>query len=1231
MRVRTLLRRILIAVTVIVVLLVVFALSAPLLLAVPSLHDRLEREVSEAAGGQITWDVLYVRLLPRPRAVLRGVHANVPGKVKLAMENAEAFVRLSSLLRGRLEIGSVTLNHPGLELELDLQLPGSGGQDKKVSTPLSDPISMYRAAVEPLVGIVRKFAPDSVWTIEAGSIIVRADGLPQTELRDLSLRARTGYKGFDLDVAAASNSWSTLRLTARVEFADLSGHAKLDVAGLKPQPWLDYLQGADASAGVGLQSADLRIAARSDAKTSIEADIDVEAAALRVMYRQRPLDIGGAHIKGKVIAGAKDTRVDVAELQLGAVVPSARAALTIDAEGQHPRISVDVPMLKASVVRDAVLALAGDDPLIETYAGRIRDGEIRQLNLSTQADSWAGLSSTQQLQGNLTLAGAAVMLPYIDQLASGISAQYEFADNTLRINSLTAELGASKVTDGAIRYALKDGSLTAQLTFDIQVAQAVALARKLLPPDQRTALNDLQSASGRISGNAHASSAGRDWNATIELAKSDAQVRLAQLPWPVALRSVHVSASPRQITVSKLRGAIGASTVDDAAAQLELVAEPRVLGATAHVTLALEQLYPWLRSQKALAAPLQELTTVSGTSAVTLNSLTGSIKRPAELHYDVSIEPRQITATYQGLPAPVSIVGGSVRINRDNVKVDRLGVSFLDAKATLAATIANYQGKQLQATASVSNGSIGQQSMEWVWTRTGAPQRLLPKTPLRFPTAKVIWGPERALDAQLALQLEGERSVAVDLSWRPDALAVRRVHIQDALSNATLSFVLKEHLLQFSFAGTLSAGSVASLFNDQATYPGVIQGDMQLTVDLARQGRARAKGHLGAQGLDLTSLLSQPVVIERLELEADGPSLHIRQAAVNLAQQPINISGDVKRGEHGAVIDAQIDSPGIVLDALLPQKATAEEDPKAETPEPPAAQNDDFFSQLWPLPVVGQIKIHSGFIQYQKRRIEPLSATMTLEENRAQIDVNEANMCGISFPLTVEVLPEQVTALARIRARNQELGDTMRCLSDERVLITGKFDAQVDLTSSGKREDLLRNLKGNVHAEARNGRIMKFGLIGNILSVKSITSLFEKGGPRFDREGFTYRKLVTGARIDAGKVLIEEAALDSDAVGLAATGSINLLDRQSKLTVLVAPFSSVNRIMRKIPIVGYILGGLLTTIPVGVSGDIRDPLVVPLGASAVTSELTGVFTRTLQIPEKLLAPVTGGSQQKKQP
>ncbi|MBW8905910.1 MAG: hypothetical protein JF611_09630 [Betaproteobacteria bacterium] len=58
--------------------------------------------------------------------------------------------------------------------------------------------------------------------------------------------------------------------------------------------------------------------------------------------------------------------------------------------------------------------------------------------------------------------------------------------------------------------------------------------------------------------------------------------------------------------------------------------------------------------------------------------------------------------------------------------------------------------------------------------------------------------------------------------------------------------------------------------------------------------------------------------------------------------------------------------------------------------------------------------------------------------------------------------------------------------------------------------------------------------------------------------------------------------------------------------------------MSKVPIIGYVAGGALTSIPVAVNGDIRDPLVVPLGPRAITSELKGIFERTLSLPGQLI-------------
>jgi hypothetical protein len=102
--------------------------------------------------------------------------------------------------------------------------------------------------------------------------------------------------------------------------------------------------------------------------------------------------------------------------------------------------------------------------------------------------------------------------------------------------------------------------------------------------------------------------------------------------------------------------------------------------------------------------------------------------------------------------------------------------------------------------------------------------------------------------------------------------------------------------------------------------------------------------------------------------------------------------------------------------------------------------------------------------------------------------------------------------------------------------------------------------------------------------------------------------------------VLEEGFFDSSAVRLAANGTVALQAPDTRLTVLVGLFTNVDRVTGAIPIVGYVFGGSMTAVPVSVTGDIRNPLVVPLGPRAVTDSLLGIFERTLKLPGKLTVP-----------
>jgi hypothetical protein len=92
-------------------------------------------------------------------------------------------------------------------------------------------------------------------------------------------------------------------------------------------------------------------------------------------------------------------------------------------------------------------------------------------------------------------------------------------------------------------------------------------------------------------------------------------------------------------------------------------------------------------------------------------------------------------------------------------------------------------------------------------------------------------------------------------------------------------------------------------------------------------------------------------------------------------------------------------------------------------------------------------------------------------------------------------------------------------------------------------------------------------------------------------------------------------------MGIMARGSVDLSNETLELNALVAPLKTVSRIVRKIPLLGHVLGGNLVSVPVKISGSMKDPQVTFLSPSAVGSEFLGIVERTLKLPVTLIEPI----------
>ena len=1065
-------------------LLVVAALFLPDFLDTPAVRAQIQRILSEAVSGEVSWESLRIRILPTPHGVLRKARLEMPQVASVSAEEATADLRLWPLLRGRAEITSVTVTKPVIRISI-VPVPAVKGKPQEREQS-SDAFSLYRSVMGPIADAVQKFAPDTLVELEDAELEVRVPDTPPMRLSKLWLQARAGAGRMELDATATSEYWSQLTLSGRIEYADLSAKASLHATNIKPRAWIErYL--AKVPVGVSVGAVRLRVEARTDAKTSLDCEIEAATDSVGIAHAGEQVHVPDVRVKGSARIGAQEILIGVNEVRLGGSRIEAgelRYSAKSNAISGHSGFDLDMVQgmdytrrLVPASVREV---LASFHPVTGRAQGRVK--------LTVGPPSWSVGVDISRSSAEVQVRD----LPGPVRLASGT---VNIDGHKVKLNRVALSMPAGKVLLSTLQFVFRNGSAEGHASIDLDVAESLELARRALPQENREALAAIETAAGHVEGNVKFAFGRGDWKIGVDVAKSDAVLGVRQLPAPVKIARWSVEARPASVTI------------------------------------------------------------------------------------------------------------------------DRAAVSLLDGSVVASVTLDDFQAGP-RARGAIAEGTIGEKFLAWVWQLAKLPDRYEPAAPIRVAASRISRTPDGAVEVQATAQFDAGPAVAIDLGWAAGALDIRRATIKDASSDVELALRIKGASFEGRYAGSLNSTSIAAAMKRTKMSSGAVSGNLRFSFDRERRRRLTADGDLKGEALDLAALIGQPLRIERIDLATDDTDLHVREATVDWAGQRMTLRGDLRRSESGPVIDAQLESPGINLDALLP----AEKEIAAEAGPKPAAGGEKPATRLWPLPVTGRIAVRSDFVQRGRHRVAPIAATLSLEEQRAHLDLEQAQLCGISLPLTFEATPRGYAASVRLAAQKQQLEKTAHCLSGEQVAISGLFDLKADISTQGTLAELKKNLKGKVRADLRDGNVMKFALLGNILSISNVASLMKEDGPKLDAQGFPYRALTVAGHFENGEFIVEEGSFQSDALGLATNGRISIIDYSSRLTVLVAPFSRLDGLVRSVPLAGYIIGGAITSVPVGVSGDIRDPLVVPLGPRAVGSEVLGIFERTLKLPAKLVTP-----------
>jgi uncharacterized protein YhdP len=120
--------------------------------------------------------------------------------------------------------------------------------------------------------------------------------------------------------------------------------------------------------------------------------------------------------------------------------------------------------------------------------------------------------------------------------------------------------------------------------------------------------------------------------------------------------------------------------------------------------------------------------------------------------------------------------------------------------------------------------------------------------------------------------------------------------------------------------------------------------------------------------------------------------------------------------------------------------------------------------------------------------------------------------------------------------------------------------------------------------------------------------------------GMPYNEITATLAIKDGMISCNDLYVDSDALNISAVGKMDLIKDELDATIGVKPLQTVDKVVSRIPIVGWILTGknkALITAYFEAKGKLEDPTVTAIPVKSMAKGVFNIFKRVFELPGKL--------------
>ena len=1195
---------------VLLALVLIFLLLAPKLINMEPLRQKVITGFYEKTGGQVDYQQVDLSFFPRPCAIIHEAKMSIPEKGEGTVESIIVYPRLLSLLKGRIRISELRVQGP------DFTIPLPARPEKGTEARPEQRTGTLEGVLGAVMAPLSLEAPDLIFSIEKGRMALLQEEKPIFSFESVNARLVLPPTGFKVKLNCTSNLWKEMALESTLGLEPLKAAGRIDFNGLQPHKLSTYLF-PEAEQNMGDSEVNLGLRFNMDGLRAWEADLVVPLFRFTFHRGETETVFLGKGMKVVFSMDGDKTSISLSEVQLHQPNLALSGKLLMDRSSQKVRAELEGRDVDVSSVREAMLAVAGHIHHVQEIFDVVRGGTVPGIICRAQGMALPDLGDLKNIFIEGRLVGGRILVRKVALDLAEAQGDAVISGGILKGENLEARLGNSWGRQGRLELGLKGDAAPFYLDIlvDADLTQLPPVLRKVFDNnDMIRELDLLEDLKGKGVGRLMLGENTAAIDAKIDVSELELFAKYKRAPYPMEIQGGRFLYDETAITVENLAGSFGKSAFSQLTARIDWKKQPYLEVRSGKCQIVCDEIFPWLTSLETLSDITEHYNVPKGTVHISEMEGRGPLLEPASWQFRAAGSFKDLVLVVSSLPDALNIGGGRFTaiedLTRQTATFHDLEIELSDASLKASGVLQDFFKGEISGDMTFA-GDLDADSIAWLSGLARIPDVLDFRTPLSFSQGHLVWKGEDSVFFKGEATVGKGPQISAEMHWSPGALVLDEVIIrdQDQETHMALSLDYEKKDLSLNFRGHLTRDTLNRLFVSNLFTNGWIKGDFKAHVLLKDPARSSAKGTLAGDDIVFPLALDFPLLIDSMELSADGRRMRIESGVCTWEDKRLALDGDVSLSSSGFDLDLNLETTHLDFNKI--REAFGENSEGRDEKE---------RGVLYDLPVQGTLKLKTDSFTYESFKCAPLHAEISFRQDKVGVTVTEAQLCGISMPGVLEVSPEQYFFDFSLLAENQDVGQTGKCLFNERLNATGKYTLMGMIRGQGKPEALVRALQGNMELLAQNGRILRHVPMQRLLAYLNVTDLFKGRIPDMSKEGFPYNFIEAETRIQNGKLIFDEWILDSPSMEIIGQGELDLERNIINMRILVAPLRAVDSVVRRIPGVSYITGGTLVSVAAEIKGDLKNPEVRTLPASAVGAGLLGMMKRTLKLPVKLIEP-----------